>query len=120
MGVTKKYIPIDWKKYFLTKNTIVKKYIETYGLNFLNQTFFKIRNAHKSKLPYTILIKFSDNDDIVAVIYQSEYEYALKHLLDYCINIEYYELCTEIHSYLESMNKRKRKYVRKPKVLTNV
>jgi hypothetical protein len=120
MDITNKYIPIDWKKYFLINNTIVKKYIKTYGLSFLNQTFLKIRTAHKSKLPYTILIKFKDNDDIVAVIYQSEYEYALKTLLEYCIDIEYYELCTEIHSYLESTKKRKRKYVRKSKVTSNV
>lgn len=114
------YTPVDWKKYFLNKNPIIEKYIATYGLKIINQIFLKIKSAQKRKLPNIPLIKFSDTDDIAVVLHQHEYEYALKSLLEFCIRIEYYEMCSEIHAHLNTTPIRKRKYVRKKQLETNV
>jgi hypothetical protein len=120
MDKNKKFVPVDWKKYFLVKNSSVKKYLSKYGLKFIEQTFLKIKSAHKSKKPYTILIRFQHNTDMAVVIYQNEYEYALKVLLDFCIDIEYYEMCEQIHTYTQSINKGRRKYVIKKEVMETV
>jgi formate dehydrogenase maturation protein FdhE len=34
-------------------------------------------------------------------------------MLQFCIRIEYYELCSEIESYIKNMDKRKRRNVKK-------
>jgi len=105
---SKPVMVVNWKKYFNSTNQIIDKYISKYGLDFINQSFNKIKTAQISKKPYIVLIEFRDSD-IVSIIYQNEYEYALKLLLQLCIRIEYYELCTDIEKSIESINKRKRR-----------
>jgi hypothetical protein len=99
---SKPYMIVKWQKYFDSSNPIITFYIKKYGFDFLKQSFYKIKNAYHKKLPYIIYIKFYD-DDIAAVIYQTEYESALTHLLNLCIELEYYELCVDINSLLTSM-----------------
>lgn len=105
---SKPIMVVNWKKYFNSSNHIIDTYISKYGLNFIDQSFNKIKKAQTLKTPYVILIEFRDSD-IVSILYQNEYEYALKLLLQLCIRIEYYELCTDIQQTLESINKRKRR-----------
>lgn len=102
------YTSVNWKKYFNSSNPVIDKYISKYGLSFIDQTFSKIKRAQLLKKPHIILIQFRDSD-IVSVLYQSEYEHALKLLLQLCIRIEYYELCTDIQKSIDSINKRKRR-----------
>jgi hypothetical protein len=107
---TKPYMVVGWVKYFNSTNPIIDKYLQKYGLGFIDQTFSKIKQANLTKKPYIALIKFTD-DETIALLYQNEYEHALKLLLKLCIKIEYYEMCGIIQSYLNSTDKRKRRVV---------
>ena len=109
---TKPYMRVGWKKYFNSSNPVIDKYLEKYGLKFIDQTLAKIKRAHTEKKPYISLIKFRDSD-IVSILHQNEYKCALEMLLELCIRIEYYELCYEIESYIKTMDIRKRRKVRK-------
>jgi uncharacterized protein (DUF1330 family) len=109
---TKQLMVVGWKKYFNLTNPTINKYISKYGFKFIEQIYGKIKRAQTTKKPYIILIQF-DNSDIVSVLYQNEYEYALKLLLQLCIKIEYYELCTDIQKSIDLINKRKRRIVGK-------
>jgi hypothetical protein len=109
---TKPYMIVGWKKYFNSTNPIIDRYLTKYGLEFIEQTFRKIRRAHTTKKPYILLIKFRDSD-AVSILHQNEYKYALEMLLQLCIKIEYYEVCSEIESYIKNMDKRKRRNVKK-------
>lgn len=102
------YTSVNWKKYFNSSNPIIDRYISKYGLKLIEQIFSKIKRAQSLKKPYIILIQF-ENSDIVTILYQNEYEYALKLLLDLCIRIEYYEICTDIQKSIDLINKRKRR-----------
>ena len=110
----KPYMIVGWKKYFNSTNPIIDAYLQKYGLKFIDQTFSKIKRAHLTKTPYIPLIKFSD-DDTISLLYQSEYQHALKLLLNLCVRIEYYEICTDIQKCITSMDKRKRRSVGKLK-----
>ena len=109
---TKPYMIVGWKKYFNSSNPIIDKYLSKYGLEFIEQTFAKIKRAHTTKKPYILLIKFRDSD-AVSILHQNEYKCALEMLLQLCITIEYYELCSEIESYIKTMDKRKRRNFKK-------
>jgi hypothetical protein len=109
---TKPYMIVGWKKYFNSSNPIIDKYLSKYGLEFIEQTFRKIQRAHTTKKPYILLIKFRDSD-AVSILHQNEYKSALEMMLQFCIRIEYYELCSEIESYIKNMDKRKRRNVKK-------
>ena len=110
----KPYMIVGWKKYFNSTNPIIDLYLQKYGLKFIDQTFSKIKRAHLTKTPYISLIKFSDYDTI-ALLYQSEYQHALKLLLKLCVKIEYYEICTDIQNCITNMDKRKRRNTTKSK-----
>lgn len=110
----KPYMIVGWKKYFNSTNPVIEAYLKKYGLKFIDQTFLKIKRAHLTKTPYIPLIKFSD-DETIALLYQSEYHHALKLLLNLCVRIEYYEICTDIQKCITSMDKRKRRSVGKGK-----
>jgi hypothetical protein len=110
----KPYMIVGWKKYFNSTNPIIDMYLQKYGLKFIDQTFSKIKRAHLTKIPYIPLIKFSD-DETIALLYQNEYQHALRLLLNLCVKIEYYEICTDIQNCIESMDKRRRRNVVKPK-----
>ena len=110
----KPYMIVGWKKYFNSTNPIIDLYLQKYGLKFIDQTFSKIKRAHLTKTPYIPLIKFSD-DDTIALLYQSEYQHALKLLLKLCVKIEYYEICTDIQNCITNMDKRKRRNTTKSK-----
>jgi hypothetical protein len=110
----KPYMIVGWKKYFNSTNPIIDMYLQKYGLKFIDQTFSKIKRAHLTKTPYIPLIKFSD-DETIALLYQNEYQHALRLLLNLCVKIEYYEICTNIQNCIESMDKRRRRNVVKPK-----
>lgn len=110
----KPYMIVGWKKYFNSTNPIIDLYLQKYGLKFIDQTFSKIKRAHLLKTPYIPIIKFSD-DDTIALLYQSEYQHALKLLLKLCVKIEYYEICTDIQNCINTMDKRKRRNTSKSK-----
>lgn len=110
----KPYMIVGWKKYFNSTNPIIDLYLQKYGLRFIDQTFSKIKRAHLTKIPYIPLIKFSD-DDTIALLYQSEYQHALKLLLKLCVKIEYYEICTDMQNCITNMDKRKRRNTKKSK-----
>lgn len=110
----KPYMIVGWKKYFNSTNPIIDLYLQKYGLRFIDQTFSKIKRAHLTKTPYIPLIKFSD-DDTISLLYQSEYQHALKLLLKLCVKIEYYEICTDIQKCITNMDKRKRRNTTKSK-----
>jgi hypothetical protein len=109
---TKPYMRVGWQKYFNSSNPVIDKYLEKYGLKFIDQTLAKIKRAHTTKKPYISLIKFRDSD-VVSILHQNEYKCALEMLLKLCIRIEYYELCSEIESYIKTMDKRKRRNVKR-------
>jgi hypothetical protein len=111
---TKPYMIVGWKKYFNSTNPIIDVYLQKYGLKFIEQTFSKIKRAHLAKKPYIPLIKFTD-DETISLLYQSEYQYALKLLLKLCIRIEYYEICSDIQDYITKMDTRKRRIIAKSK-----
>lgn len=104
----KPYMIVGWKKYFNSTNPIIEKYLSKYGLEFIEQSFLKIKRAHTTKKTFTLLIKFRDSD-VVAILHQNEYKRALEMLLHFCIKIEYYELCSQIESYIKTMDARKRR-----------
>lgn len=106
----KPYMIVGWKKYFNSSNSTINVYLKKYGLKFIEQTFLKIKRAHLTKKPYISLIKFND-DETISLIYQNEYQSALKLLLNLCIQIEYYELCSDIEKCITMMDKRKRRNV---------
>lgn len=114
MGSSKRkpYMIVGWKKYFNSTNPIIDKYLSKYGLEFIEQTFQKIKRAHTTKKPFTLLIKFRDSD-VVSILHQNEYKRALEILLQFCIKIEYYELCSQIESYVKIMDTRKRRNQKK-------
>lgn len=107
---SKPYMIVSWKKYFNSSNPIIEKYLSKYGLEFIDQTFLKIKRAHTTKKSHIVLIKFRDSD-VVSILHQNEYQYALETLLQFCIKIEYYELCAKIESYIKTMGRRRRRSV---------
>ncbi len=104
---------VKWQKYLNSSNPSINRYLNEYGDNLLHQTFQRLKQAIKSKKSHIILFRFKDSD-IISKIYQKDYITALEVLLNLCIRLEKYELCSEIHSYIKLL---KLKKVRgKPKV----
>lgn len=101
---------VNWKKYFNSTNPIIDRYLQKYGFEFLKQTFEKLKKAELENKPFIYLIKFRGSK-IISIIYKSEYKSAIKILLDLCIRLEYYELCSEINGYINKPQKRKRRKV---------
>lgn len=99
---------VNWKKYFNSNNPIIDKYLQKYGFQFLKQTFEKIKKAESSKRQFIYLIKFIDSD-IVAILHKNDYKLAMNMLLDLCIRLEFYELCSEIKSYINKPQRKRRK-----------
>ena len=110
---------VDWKKYFNSNNPIIDKYLQKYGQDFLKQTFYKIKKAEASKKAFIFLIKFN-NSDIVAILHKSEYKLAIQMLLDLCTRLEFYELCSEIYSYKNKPQRKRRKVISVTKNIVTV
>lgn len=104
---------VAWHKYLNSSNPIINKYLKNFGDELLQQTFQRLVSAIKTKKSQIILFRFKDSD-IISKIYQKDYINALDVLLNLCVQLEKYELCSEIHSQLKII---KLKKVRgKPKV----
>lgn len=86
---------VNWKKYLDGTHPIIVKYISKYGKDFIVQTIHRIKSAHLQNKSKIIIIKFRESD-IISVLDQKDYAYALKLLLNLCLKLEYYEVCTEI------------------------
>ena len=97
---------VKWHKYLNSSNPAINKYLSDYGDGILLQTFQRLTLAIKSKKSHIILFRFKESD-IISKIYQKDYIIALEALLNVCIRIEKYELCSEIHSYLKIIKLKK-------------
>lgn len=105
------YPNVSWQKYLNSSNPTINKYLCDYGDDFLQQTYQRLKLAHKSKKSKITLFRFKDSD-IVSTITKDEYIPALEQLLQLCINLEKYELCKEIHSTLKLIKLRKSRKVK--------
>lgn len=101
---------VNWKKYFNSTNPIIDRYLQKYGFEFLKQTFEKLKRADIEKKPYISVIKFRGSK-ITAVIQKNDYKLAINMLLDLCVRLEHYELCSEIKGYINNPQTRKRRKV---------
>jgi hypothetical protein len=101
---------VSWKKYLDGTHPLIVKYITKYGNDFIIQSIQKIKSAHLRNQPKIILIKFRDSN-IISVLDQTDYAYALELLLNLCLKLEYYEICSEIQQTITTIKfgKRKRK-----------
>lgn len=97
---------VKWQKYLNSSNYSINRYLNDYGDTLLQQTFQRLTQAIKSKKSQIILFRFKDSD-IVSKVYQKDYINALEALLNLCINLEKYELCSEIHSQLKIIKLKK-------------
>jgi hypothetical protein len=98
---------VNWKKYLNDTNPIITKYISKYGRAFIVQTIDKIKKAHITNQSKIILIKFRDSD-IISILERKDYAHALELLLNLCIKIEYYEVCTEIQKLITDIKLNKK------------
>ena len=97
---------VKWQKYLNSSNPSINRYLKEYGDLILQQTFQRLANAIKSKKSHIILFRFKDSD-IISKVYQKDYIIALEALLNLCIRLEKYELCSEIHSHLKIIKLKK-------------
>jgi hypothetical protein len=97
---------VKWQKYLNSSNPSINRYLNEYGDSILQQTFQRLANAIKTKKSHIVLFRFKDSD-IVSKVYQKDYIIALDTLLNLCIRLEKYELCSEIHSHLKILKLKK-------------
>lgn len=109
---------VKWQKYLNSTNPSINRYLNNYGDSLLQQTFQRLANAIKSKKSHIILFRFKDSD-IISKIYQRDYIIALEELLNLCVRLEKYELCSEIHSQLKIIKLKKARGKPKARV-TNI
>lgn len=106
--MSKNFNPIvNWKKYLNDSNPIITKYISKYGRDFIVQCVHKIKLAYSTNQSKIIFVKFRDSN-IISVLEQKDYVYALQLLLNLCIKIEYYEVCSEIQSLITTIKSKKK------------
>jgi hypothetical protein len=116
----KKVNPIvHWKKYLDGTHPIITKYITKYGMDFIVQSIQKIKSAHFKNQPKIILIKFRDSN-IISILEQKDYAYALELILSLCLKLEYYEVCSEIQQTITAIKFGKRNIKPKPKNVESV
>ena len=108
---------VKWQKYLNSSNTSINRYLKEYGDEILQQTFQRLASAIKSKKSHIVLFRFKDSD-IVSKIYQKDYIAALEALLNLCVGLEKYELCSEIHSQIKLLKLKKARGKPKAKVTT--
>lgn len=108
---------VKWQKYLNSSNSSINRYLKEYGDSLLQQTLQRLANAIKSKKSHIVLFRFKDSD-IVSKVYQKDYINALEALLNLCIRLEKYELCSEIHSQLKIIKLKKARGKPKAKVTT--
>ena len=108
---------VAWQKYLNSSNPAINKYLSDYGDGILLQTFQRLTLAIKSKKSHIILFRFKDSD-IISKVYQKDYVNALEALLNLCIRLEKYELCSEIHSQIKLLKLKKARGKPKAKVTT--
>ena len=97
---------VAWHKYLNSSTPIINKYLKNFGDELLQQTFQRLVLAIKRKKSHIILFRFKDSD-IISKIYQKDYINALNALLNLCVQLEKYELCSEIHSQLKIIKLKK-------------
>lgn len=110
---------VDWKKYLDGTHPIITKYITKYGMDFIVQSIQKIKSAHLKNQPKIILIRFRESD-IISILEQKDYAYALELILSLCIKLEYYEICTEIQQTITAIKFGKRNLKTKTKNVESV
>jgi hypothetical protein len=98
---------VSWKKYLDGTHPLIVKYIAKYGNDFILQSIQKIKSAHLRNQSKIILIKFRDSN-IISVLDQKDYAYALQLLLNLCLKLEYYEICSEIQQIITAIKFGKR------------
>lgn len=108
---------VKWQKYLNSSNPSINRYLKEYGDEILQQTFQRLASAIKSKKSHIVLFRFKDSD-IVSKIYQKDYIAALEVLLNLCVVLEKYELCSEIHSQIKLLKLKKARGKPKAKVTT--
>ena len=106
---------VKWQKYLNSSNPSINQYLTNFGDSILQQTFQRLSQAIKSKKSHIILFRFKDSD-IISKVYQKDYVNALEALLNLCIRLEKYELCSEIHSHLKIIKLKKARGKPKAKV----
>jgi len=106
---------VKWQKYLNSSNPSINQYLTNFGDLILQQTFQRLSQAIKSKKSHIILFRFKDSD-IISKVYQKDYINALEALLNLCIRLEKYELCSEIHSHLKIIKLKKARGKPKAKV----
>ena len=111
---------VDWKKYLDGTHPIISKYISKYGKDFIVQTIQKIKLAHSQNKSKIILIRFRDSY-IISVLEQKDYVNALKLILNFCIKLEYYEVCTDIQKVITEIqfNKKTQRKIKKETLVYN-
>ncbi len=97
---------VKWQRYLIGYNPVIVSYLSTYGDEILRQTYERLISAYKNKKSQIILFRFKESD-IVSIIRNDEYIYALECLLVLCSNIEKYELCRDIHNQLKIIQLKK-------------
>ena len=97
---------VKWQRYLIACNPAIISYLSRYGDEILRQTYERLISAHKNKKSQIILFRFKDSD-IVSIIRNDEYIYALECLLALCSSIEKYELCRDIHNQLKIIKLKK-------------
>ena len=106
---------VKWQKYLNSSNSSINQYLINFGDSILQQTFQRLKQAIKSKKSHIVLFRFKDSD-IISKVYQKDYIHALETLLNLCIRLEKYELCSEIHSHLKIIKLKKARGNPKAKV----
>ena len=107
---------VKWQKYLNSSNPSINKYFKNYGDSILQQTFHRLTYAIKAKKSHIILFRFKESD-IVSKIYQKDYMSALEALLNLCVHLEKYEMCSEIHSNIKLLKLKKARGKPKAKVI---
>ena len=97
---------VKWQKYLNSSNPSINRYLKEYGDSLLQQTFQRLTQAIKTKKSHIILFRFKDSD-IVSKIYQKDYVIALEALLNLCVHLEKYEMCSEIYSQIKLIKLKK-------------
>jgi uncharacterized protein (DUF1330 family) len=111
---------VDWKKYLDGTHPIISKYLAKYGKDFIVQSIQKIKLANSQNKSKIILIRFRDSH-IISILEQKDYINALKSILNFCIKLEYYEVCTDIQKVITEIqfNKRTQRKIKKETLTYN-
>lgn len=104
--MTKIQPTVKWEKYLTGSNDMYLDYLSKYGNSFLQTLAKNLISAHKANKPSIVLFTFGDSG-IVSKAKYDEYKLILNNLLTLCERLEYYEICSEIYGYTNSLHKKR-------------